>query len=1626
MNKIFKINFLRKGLESLFLLSLLASVTRQACGKGCLSCHQDAESGTTSCKVCDVYNSYLKTLDGSCQKKQIENCEVPSLDHFAKPCLQCLPNFVLDPVRGKCVGVNISKLIPDCHRYSSLSTCISCNPDHFILIGKCVKSGTLVPDCVYYQSNGVCSECAKDRFLDQDKNECRDFPQSTGCKVYNTLRCDQCKPGFAQDFNFYLRISASDSMAESLALDDANSVQFSQMKDENCFPLNVPHCDVHETADKCVKCDAGYFVTEDRQCQENPQNRIDYCMLYASETACYECEFLYRESNGICVRRTLKPDCLKYERDSNDCVLCESGKKVSGGSCVSRGTAPSFCEELEPDSDDCKFCQKGYIKDNESACFSTIENCKTHGLDPANTAEHKKCTACEKDHFLKDSTTCELRKHQPQCKEVEPLLNLCKTCLPGYYNEAGLCKRYTIDFCNEFKSDANQCLSCIDGFKLDTGICKFVELNNCKTPSATDDTQCEVCVDGFFKDDSTKQCRMRNLIGCEDAEENKNECKICQEGYKKNTSTKQCYLELTPFCDDEDDTGCKSCRAGYRPNDYGTCSKILQNKSGCSNEGNSEDSICTACDDSNTHFLEPFTKTCIPRANTSNCSGFEPDEDFCSSCSGGYYVENGWCLPVTVDCLAPSKATNTTNKCSTCDIGFYLDPVTKNCLKNIEANCDGPAEKYGFGCKTCKSGFYLNFQTKLCEKIYIPHCSEYEAASLECKTCATGTYRFNGKCRKDFSLGCSEYITIPKNNEKICSKCIKGFYLNDGLCRINSIPNCEAFDANNLECTACRKGYYPDSNDKLTCLKQNVPYCVAYADNTNDCTKCESLFFVSSHRCAAVTMDYCVHSGGTTDDCEVCLSGYKIDSSGPSTVCSIIDFPISKPVENCFGNNTSENENCTLCNNNYDLFYMRQIFYKFPPHCSYVELNIPNICEECEEYYEFDPANSTVCRLAASITDCIQAKPFFKGLLSKASAASQCGKCKNDTHFIESDQCKPRTVQVVNCLEYDEASDTCSTCASPFNKAVTYHGEITCKTVTFAPDANCVLYDEDDLATKKCLACAIGKKGPTCADDSKLRLPEKFWGVDLSAATFGNEAQFESLDLATKENSFGLSGAKPKTGTLLATISKQSWMAYDLKSETAQFGVFINGITSSTSDTSSPANWFNNQIVTDCLYALQDGGKYICYACKAGKLGITNKVNAKKFFIEKCTDPALHYLEKNYDGVGYAGHDVMSGKSPLPTEFVNVSIMVNFDTCTNGLVPVAYFLIDSDHYYSTNFTTKRAIMECVEKIHEERLVENCQVYGYFAGGEVEPDVADSPDPRTKCVACKPGYEGSDFVGGKLYYIPNKCTRIKNCNLASAENTKMNSCGECKVGFAWEYSRSTLNVLFHRCIAAPDNCKVYDPFTKQCVLCAADYALNTQRVCKPKADLGCENLGVQELDFFGLDISATGSDIKNLGIINTYYLAKQINSSSGSPFCQTCSSANANIVPVQKDSSATEQGKACGYVGLTEFNCRIFEFSTTGNQCSVCNDGFMLDRTTKRCLKNDLYPEIPHCLETDTASLAKNQCLVCSEGAYLTNEVDQCPIDAPFVSTVLKLFAISRNAAWTLSAKHLISASVLLV
>ena len=114
------------NLTTVILITLLLKSATQTCGEGCLSCGQVPDSGEFFCRVCDLFQFYSKSANGTCQRRPVEYCQIGSLDHFASPCLLCEPKYVLDAVQNKCVSVNLAQVVQDCHRYSDASTCVSC------------------------------------------------------------------------------------------------------------------------------------------------------------------------------------------------------------------------------------------------------------------------------------------------------------------------------------------------------------------------------------------------------------------------------------------------------------------------------------------------------------------------------------------------------------------------------------------------------------------------------------------------------------------------------------------------------------------------------------------------------------------------------------------------------------------------------------------------------------------------------------------------------------------------------------------------------------------------------------------------------------------------------------------------------------------------------------------------------------------------------------------------------------------------------------------------------------------------------------------------------------------------------------------------------------------------------------------------------------------------------------------------------------------------------------------------------------------------------------------------------------------------------------------------------------
>ena len=1567
---------LRLSVAMLLLTTLLLQPTAQTCGEGCLSCGQSKDTGEISCQVCDLFNFYLKSFDGSCEKKEVENCEIGSLDHFTTPCLLCKPNYVLDIVQGKCVSVNVSKVVQDCHRYSSISTCLSCVSGHYMSYGQCIKSETEVQDCLYYSDEGICSQCMTDKYLDRDSNQCLGFPQAVGCSVYNSLRCDQCKYGFAQDLNFYMRRSATMSEAQSFALGITDQSQVSGSLDNNCFPLNVPNCKVHETADSCMECDSGYFVTDDRKCQAYPDNRIQNCRVYSNLTTCYECDDLYKLDGNACVRRTLIDNCAEYHRTGDTCTKCEDGYWTSGTACSSL-TMVDFCKTYQTGSDNCQLCEDTHILDSNDTCLERVDHCKTFGLTHG-TADHNQCTECEDDYFLLNNTAareCIQKQHQPFCKVPEDYKNECMTCASGYYNDNGFCKPYTVDFCEEPETDKDECMTCIEGFEKVNGVCGPIELNNCKVPHNIAG-QCDTCVDGFYKD-SSNICRMRNLVGCETPTADKNECTTCAPGYERDSSDNLCYIENEPNCAAGGFTKgkCTTCATGYELTEFGTCYMTPIDLANCANNNTI---TCNVCDDSNTHFMEPITKYCKPRTNTNNCVTYDTYADLCTSCTSGNYLHGGTCETTTVTCdsTVPGR-----NECATCPDNFYLDPVSKMCLKNFKENCKAAnAGDDTFGCNDCETGYYLNPETRLCEKGYLPHCATY-TDSTTCTTCETGSYLLNGRCYKNFNLGCETPATTPTAASQ-CTACFPGFVLVSGICKLASVSNCLEYDATTGNCTTCIDGWYLDSN---VCKKKYVAHCLVYTASTSvaECDTCKSMYHGTA--CARITAINCVESDGQNDACSICSPGYKINS----TTCSEITKKNFRDPH-CKGNDTTDDKPCTVCNDNFSLMYFDEIFFKAPKGCVQKNSDDPYKCYQCGEGYEL--TTELLCNPVDTNTVCLKATSNFTGGLANTFSVSKCDVCRNtETHYFDNGQCKERKT-AYGCEIFKTSNDECETCQAPLNLKETSISRISCKDVTGStPIMNCAVYDQVSTSPLTCKYCEIGYKLDTTCLPYILDFPENGPAGDLSGFnTSSFETNFLSVVPAFKSGSVISLGAKvAKVGVFPKIVhDNEIHSIYNQINGTYEIGS-INPNAALTSTPGGGTSWFNSNDIAECAISAINSSTIYCLACSNGKLGRTStSLHDSTSVIDSCVDAAPLGIQKKYTGMGYV-QDTVVLNTQTNMDGVGEKMFVAFDSCTGNRTLVVYLLKsagDLSFKLPYAYSNINEPYQCVDQIHEQNQVENCQVYGYAGTVSAStPDLSTTYESLGACLSCKPGYYGVSAGSGDLEFLYKACLPIENCDLLSSDNTMMNACKKCKPGYAWDVETTNYKIRMHKCVKASDYCVVYNSESEQCRICEAGYNLNDKNTCTKIDDLDCTTQGIQMPDFLDLNIASENDSDKIFGYMTHFYLAREISNNSKTMFCEVC---KGNSVPVI-DTTANGH-EYCVYDSTKNIEgCLKYQAESTNSKCSECAEGYVLNQTSGECTNADLFEGAENCTEYLSTTSNLPRCQKCKEGFSIHEKTSHC-------------------------------------
>lgn len=124
------------------------------------------------------------------------------------------------------------------------------------------------------------------------------------------------------------------------------------------------------------------------------------------------------------------------------------------------------------------------------------------------------------------------------------------------------------------------------------------------------------------------------------------------------------------------------------------------------------------------------------------------------------------------------------------------------------------------------------------------------------------------------------------NSNGLCTNCISGYFINNGLCSPN-IPNCQSFDPNTALCLTCASGFYLTSNSQCSRLPQ---YCLT-ADRNGACLSCSQGYSIAGQICVITISNCYIYNPNNPIYCYQCNTGYYLNMVYGCTVlppfCSV-------------------------------------------------------------------------------------------------------------------------------------------------------------------------------------------------------------------------------------------------------------------------------------------------------------------------------------------------------------------------------------------------------------------------------------------------------------------------------------------------------------------------------------------------------------------------------------------------------------------------------------------------------------------------------------------------------------------------------------------------------------------
>jgi hypothetical protein len=1502
------------------------------CGIGCIICRN------RSCILCDKDFWYYQ-INGQCSKKEIENCLASD---NGEVCLNCKTDYYPDPQSGKCVLVN--EKVEQCKTYDDSGTCLICTGDRYYLNKACVEIKNKVNNCAEYIGDGKCLNCQQGFFLSSEiistnstvtHNSCVPAVDKN-CQEQGSILCKQCASGFRFYKNTYLfqlkTMSLSSLRKTSLTIQSkaTGSSAFS-----SCAQANIPNCAAYEEFDRCSRCETGYFVNENYQCELMPEEAIDNCFEYFHAKKCRKClDDYYMASDTKCSphAKTIE-SCQQMSQMTLDiCALCVDGYYLTSNKCVLRQSREN-CAAYSPTDDLCSLCDNNFIlSPDKTRCFPVIENCQDYSFSETLAT----CKECVPEYFVRPTGICaKVTLQLDGCYRykydaVATNNYKCNVCNNMYYmNTSGVCQKHQnfisiyVNCRTTNPTAKDSCLSCASNelLKNATNYCEPVDINKldeyCNTYNS--DSNCTTCQNGYYHDGS--KCVQISITNCERVSLTASKlCLQCASSKVENfypsasrgtTSCLYSYKHITSNCFSANETKiydsvgsymntCTKCYSPNYPEEFKVgqfCvakSKINYNFS----PGNATDN-CRIYDVSRT-----ACKACI--FNSALNIQMVVNQTYCvNACSPGFTISTYAkdetsaffsCIPVS----PPNCLREENTKCVECE-RFYLPDVNDGVnIFNKHATYDYlPAKEANhFQSKSFSSSSQFN---KIPSFESCTSADSRYGFAIDVTELTTNRYP-STLTQPDYTSGSSIY-TLCKgmkgmasgNNKWGCVMCkfgYTGYYIKSEVSTIQIIPRCEL----NTECDI---GVYWEG-----------------IGNHNSDTN-EYQFFTGCHKCFNNALIPTISKFSRWGNTEYGKSAETPPTNGKYFTQTSCQTPGVFANNNAFPKNcavqevdpaqnlimfsaldaTSGNPICIACQPGY-----KAVVFPGPSkrikscdeitNCDKISgLTTFNKCMRCAAGFV----------LNSSFDGCLpnQIDNCYRGS-DRTAGAETCDVCK-ENYVPSRDKKFCNFVNMENCLRYDLFTfDTnvnspflgqgCQNCELGYLAVLFPSSQSLCvrnlqvanRNYTNSGVMNCQIYN----GYKTCSKCVIG-----------FTLPFNDPATCIISSTVRNCEVYETKDKCMT----CLPGFLMKTGICL------------------DGSMYISNCLVFTSETVCAT-------CRDGFIPMQDSKGTRCYGASLALINCLSFDSALALTGElKCVTCKSYSYPKDISALK------LQGCVPIPQiPFCNSYNVTTFEC-------VACF----NDYYLQNPTISNGIQRCIKRKN----------YPYTA--------CAIPDSNAdKCAQCIDGYSVRQQT---CVYKPSG---IGNCDIYSNART----CVKCK---------NNNYLLANTCRAVPlenlvENCKYYSDEVN-CSECDPVYFL-TKNTCKPILISNCQVLSsptecsVCRIGFFLTEIKACTS-----GKVSNCIQHSSMNE------CQICDTG-----------FYVDTDKKCSKVLDVNMipSCKYY---ATNSTCMLCTDKTILQRDGKQCtdISDSTLGSIRDELDPNCISyIYENNCRVCKGGYIFQNEICQ--------------------------------------